>query len=76
MVFMNHIFYIIYYIIYLLFFAGKVKKDNIKLFEDIVKCIIIDIKSLIPICKIVNKIVSIKDDNKYKYINLIKIDLF
>lgn len=73
---MNHIFYIIYYIIYLLFFAGKVKKDNIKLFEDIVKCIIIDIKSLIPICKIVNKIVSIKDDNKYKYINLIKIDLF
>lgn len=73
---MNHIFYIIYYIIYLLFFAGKVKKDNIKLFEDILKCIIIDIKSLIPICKIVNKIVSIKDDNKYKYINLIKIDLF
>lgn len=73
---MNHIFYIIYYIIYLLFFAGKVKKDNIKLFEDIIKCIIIDIKSLIPICKIVNKIVSIKDDNKYKYINLIKIDLF
>lgn len=73
---MNHIFYIIYYIIYLLFFAGKIKKDNIKLFEDIVKCIIIDIKSLIPICKIVNKIVSIKDDNKYKYINLIKIDLF
>lgn len=73
---MNHIFYIIYYIIYLLFFAGKVKKDNIKLFEDIVKCIIIDIKSLIPICKIVNKIVSIKADNKYKYINLIKIDLF
>lgn len=73
---MNHIFYIIYYIIYLLFFAGKVKKDNIKLFEDIVKCIIIDIKNLIPICKIVNKIVSIKDDNKYKYINLIKIDLF
>lgn len=73
---MNYIFYIIYYIIYLLFFAGKVKKDNIKLFEDIVKCIIIDIKSLIPICKIVNKIVSIKDDNKYKYINLIKIDLF
>lgn len=73
---MNHIFYIIYYIIYLLFFAGKVKKDNIKLFEDIVKCIIIDIKSLIPICKIVNKIVSIKSDNKYKYINLIKIDLF
>lgn len=73
---MNHIFYIIYYIIYLLFFAGKVKKDNIKLFEDIVKCIIIDIKSLTPICKIVNKIVSIKDDNKYKYINLIKIDLF
>lgn len=73
---MNHIFYIIYYIIYLLFFAGKVKKDNIKLFEDIVECIIIDIKSLIPICKIVNKIVSIKDDNKYKYINLIKIDLF
>lgn len=73
---MNHIFYIIYYIIYLLFFAGKVKKDNIKLFEDIVKCIIIDIKSLIAICKIVNKIVSIKDDNKYKYINLIKIDLF
>lgn len=73
---MNYIFYIIYYIIYLLFFAGKVKKDNIKLFEDIVKCIIIDIKSLIAICKIVNKIVSIKDDNKYKYINLIKIDLF
>lgn len=73
---MNHIFYIIYYIIYLLFFAGKVKKDNIKLFEDIVECIIIDIKSLIPICKIVNKIVSIKADNKYKYINLIKIDLF
>lgn len=73
---MNHIFYIIYYIIYLLFFAGKVKKDNIKLFEDIVKCIIIDIKNLIPICKIVNKIVSIKADNKYKYINLIKIDLF
>lgn len=73
---MNHIFYIIYYIIYLLFFAGKVKKDNIKLFEDIVKYIIIDIKSLIPICKIVNKIVSIKNDNKYKYINLIKIDLF
>lgn len=73
---MNHIFYIIYYIIYLLFFAGKVKKDNIKLFEDIVKCIIIDIKNLIPICKIVNKIVSIKGDNKYKYINLIKIDLF
>lgn len=73
---MNYIFYIIYYIIYLLFFAGKVKKDNIKLFEDIVKCIIIDIKSLIPICKIVNKIVSIKADNKYKYINLIKIDLF
>lgn len=73
---MNHIFYIIYYIIYLLFFAGKIKKDNIKLFEDIVKCIIIDIKSLIPICKIVNKIVSIKADNKYKYINLIKIDLF
>lgn len=73
---MNHIFYIIYYIIYLLFFAGKVKKDNIKLFEDTIKCIIIDIKSLIPICKIVNKIVSIKADNKYKYINLIKIDLF
>lgn len=73
---MNYIFYIIYYIIYLLFFAGKVKKDNIKLFEDIVKCIIIDIKSLISICKIVNKIVSIKGDNKYKYINLIKIDLF
>lgn len=73
---MNHIFYIIYYIIYLLFFAGKIKKDNIKLFEDIVKCIIIDIKSLIAICKIVNKIVSIKGDNKYKYINLIKIDLF
>lgn len=73
---MNYIFYIIYYIIYLLFFAGKVKKDNIKLFEDIVKCIIIDIKSLILICKIVNKIVSIKGDNKYKYINLIKIDLF
>lgn len=40
----------------------------------IIKCII-DIKSLIPISKIVNKIVLIKGDNKHKCINLIKIDL-
>lgn len=55
---------------YLFFFAGNNKKDDTKLFEDIVKYII-DIKSLILICKIVDKIVLIKGDDKKVIINVL-----
>lgn len=55
---------------YLLFFAGNNKKDDTKLFEDIVKYII-NIKSLILICKIVDKIVLIEGNNKRVIINVL-----
>lgn len=55
---------------YLLFFAGNNKKDDTKLFEDIVKYII-NIKSLILICKIVDKIVLIEGNNKKVIINVL-----
>lgn len=55
---------------YLFFFAGNNKKDDTKLFEDIVKYII-NIKSLILICKIVDKIVLIKGDDKKVIINVL-----
>lgn len=55
---------------YLLFFAGNNKKDDTKLFEDIVKYII-NIKSLILICKIVDKIVLIEGNNKRMIINVL-----